>query len=161
MNTGLIGLIVAVIGFVTMILKWWFNPRRKLTVEYDRLTEEWDNLQDDLGPALLTHDNDKLVRIKQRVEEILKERKKIAGRLKALGVSITISLMVFLTGCATKNVYFNESEKIICDKAATGACVNFTYDCCVMGYGDCKSLLSVNPTIKEIKVLDCGECQTR
>jgi hypothetical protein len=157
MNASIISLLVAAAGLITIILKWWFNPRRGLKAQYDKLSREWDDLQDDIGPAMQTHDNEKLTRIQHRVEEILKERKSIKKQLEALGVVVSCLLLVFFTGCGQRNFYFTESDRVICDKARIGVCQNINYDCCAMGLGNYKSLISNNPTIKEIKVEDHTE----
>lgn len=160
MSTSVIGLVVAIIGLITLILKWAYNPKRILEAKIDALDEKWQSLQSQINAPLAKHDIDTLTRLNAELLEVLRQRTEAKAKLEALGVKTVVKIMaglffvLTLSGCFYRTVYWQESDKVICDNAGKGICANTTYDCCVMGKGNYKSLVSLNPTVKEIKVQD-------
>jgi hypothetical protein len=159
MSAGVIGLIVAIIGFITLILKWAYNPKRILEAKIDSLTSKWQSLQGQINAPLAAHDTNTLTRLNNELLEVLRQRKEAMDKLAALNGGTVVKIMALflivcgLSGCY-RTMYFNESDKVLCDNAGKGVCANTSYDCCIMGNGNFKSLSALNPTIKIIKVQD-------
>jgi hypothetical protein len=141
------------------ILQWWKNPKRMLEAKIYSLNAKWKDLQGQINAPLAKHDTNTLTRLNNELLEVLRQRKEAIDKLAALNGGTVIKVMalafivVGLTGCY-KTMYFNESDKVICDSAGKGVCANMGYDCCIMGNGNFKSLSALNPTIKIIKVQD-------
>lgn len=58
-------------------------------------------------------------------------------------------LLFSIIGCARtpapKVVYFNVDERVICDSAKTGVCLQFAYDCCVLSRGSIWTITGITP----------------
>lgn len=159
MSASVIGLIVTIIGFVTMLLKWAYNPKRILEVKIADCDKRWKDFQTEINAPLAKHDTDTLTRLNGELLEVLRQRKEAVDKLAQInGATVVKVFALFLLACGLsgcyKNVYFNESDKVICDNAGEGVCASTTYDCCVMGMGNFKSVTALNPTIKIIEVKD-------
>lgn len=154
-----IGGIITLLG---VILKWWKNPKRILEAKIDALERDWAALQFQIDEPLAKHDTDKLTRLNHELLCVSSKLKTAKDELARLNGTTVIKIMAIffvigLCGCVAKTVYFNDSEKVICDFAGQGVCSGTNYDCCLLSAGDWKSSVSNNPTVKIIKVQDNTE----
>jgi hypothetical protein len=67
--------------------------------------------------------------------------------------------ILLLSSCALgKPYYYNDSQKILSNKAHKGNCADMSYDCVTMSAGVFRDLTSLNPSIKTVTVTDCTGC---
>jgi len=67
-----------------------------------------------------------------------------------------LSLSLLMSSCGlkiAKPIYFNDSDKIVCDEAGVGVCEKVSFSCCNMSKGTFRNMTGVDPELgKEFKI---------